>query len=261
MLLQFEEGLPLHKILQMHGKITYKFSKVILYQVVKIIKQIHKAGFIYRDLKASNLIVQKNGGIALIDFGYAKKIEKSRTKSFCGTTHAMAPEFFNQEIMAENGQGYDYSVDFYAIGILAFEILTGKPPFGYNCSEQDITNGINEDIVQCIEQEEARDFIYKLLKKDTSKRLGYKNGCDEILDHIYFDDIDKDVMEKIMETKQLLDIDEQFSIDFQFYEEDVDAFSLQKNVKDNEDDNRNLNELQLDENQKSQMDKLSSMFG
>ena len=53
-----------------------------------------------------------------------------RTFSYLGTTHAMAPEFFNN---LENG--YSYEVDYYATEILLYEILVGSPPFGYKCKE------------------------------------------------------------------------------------------------------------------------------
>lgn len=67
----------------------------------------------------------------LIDFGYAKKIGKERTNSFCGTLHSIPPE-----VIKNNGYEYDYSFDVYTIGILYYEMLTGKPPFGLN--EHDI---------------------------------------------------------------------------------------------------------------------------
>ncbi len=100
-----------------------------------ILEYIHSKGYVYRDIKASNIIVDKEGRIKLLDLGLAKKINKERfssfkgikllnlwdrTKSFCGTIHAMAPE-----IIQDNDEGYSYEVDYYAFGILLFELVTG----------------------------------------------------------------------------------------------------------------------------------------
>lgn len=69
-------------------------------------------------MKASNVIIDQFGKVTLIDFGYCKQIEKERTYTICGTTHSMAPEIFSNK-------GYSYEVDYYAIGILFFELLDG----------------------------------------------------------------------------------------------------------------------------------------
>ena len=63
-----------------------------------VLKYIHQKGFIHRDIKANNIIINKNGKITLIDFGLCKKIDRNRTYSFCGTTHMMAPEFFKNDL-------------------------------------------------------------------------------------------------------------------------------------------------------------------
>ena len=96
-----------------------------------ILQYMHSEGWIYRDLKASNIIINKNGKVTLIDLGFSKNIEKERwssinyllrTNSFCGTTHMMAPELFDEKL-EENG--YSYEVDVWAFGILAYELFIG----------------------------------------------------------------------------------------------------------------------------------------
>lgn len=64
----------------------------------------HKEGWIYRDLKASNVIINEKGKAKLVDLGFCKFIEKERTHSFCGTKHMMAPEFFDN--LEKNGYYY-----------------------------------------------------------------------------------------------------------------------------------------------------------
>lgn len=114
--------------------------------------------------------------MTLIDFGFAKKIERERTHSFCGTKHAMAPEFFDPSIVPHSskenletvekneGVGYSYEVDYYAVGILLYEMLIGKPPFGYEPSDVDILNGVDNDILEPINDERAIDLIKTLLE-------------------------------------------------------------------------------------------------
>lgn len=55
----------------------------------------HSEGYLYRDLKANNIMIDSSGKVTLIDFGLTKKIDKQRTYSYCGTLHSMAPEILN----------------------------------------------------------------------------------------------------------------------------------------------------------------------
>lgn len=106
-------------------------------------------------------MVDSKAAIKLIDMGYAKKIQNSLTHSFCGTPHSMAPELFNRNL--EN-EGYGYSVDYYGVGILYYELLVGYPPNGYNEKEIKkkikIPITINEDVIT---DPLHRDLFNKLL--------------------------------------------------------------------------------------------------
>ena len=101
---------------------------------------LHSLGIVYRDLKASNLVVDKKGHLKLIDYGLSKFIYKERfekkmttnakffvyfnylneprTKTVCGTLHSMAPEMWEEK-------EYGYEVDFFGFGILIYELLFG----------------------------------------------------------------------------------------------------------------------------------------
>lgn len=86
---------------------------------------------LYRDLKASNIIINKLGQIRIIDFGLSRRMEKKKKRrSFSGTLHAMAPEFFLDK-------SYSYEVDIFALGILAYELTHLRPPFGYKAKKED----------------------------------------------------------------------------------------------------------------------------
>lgn len=118
------------------------FSKVVC-QVIKSLTEIHKLGYIYRDLKMNNLIINENFDVFLIDFGFTKQVGydstsqkcKERTASVCGTYHAMPLEMLNNKMLSLlNGLQevkYGFEVDYYSLGILIFELYAGMPPYNY----------------------------------------------------------------------------------------------------------------------------------
>lgn len=110
---------------------------------MEILEYLHlEKYYIYRDLKASNIIVNTTGKIFLVDFGFAKKLGKGSTSSFLGTLHSMAPEFF----MPESERKYSFEVDVYALGILLYELTVGSPPFGYGNKDFDHDKSIEKKI-------------------------------------------------------------------------------------------------------------------
>ena len=72
-----------------------------------------------------NIVMDENGNLALTDFGISKQIENDEVaRSFCGTPVYMAPEIFKA-----NEEGYSYPVDWWALGVLIYEMIVGYPPF------------------------------------------------------------------------------------------------------------------------------------
>jgi serine/threonine protein kinase len=98
-------------------------ARNLFIQTLEIIEFLHSQDIVYRDLKLSNLVLDRTGKVCIVDFGLSKILphKRARTHSVCGTAHAMAPEIGSIS-------GYGFAVDFWSLGILLFELLTGRPP-------------------------------------------------------------------------------------------------------------------------------------
>ncbi|MGH0184091.1 UNVERIFIED_CONTAM: hypothetical protein FKN15_013919 [Acipenser sinensis] len=102
------------------GSFDESTAKLCVGCVTEAFDYLHQNGIIYRDLKPENLMVDSEGYIKLVDFGFAKKIGSGqKTWTFCGTPEYVAPEIILNK-------GHDFSVDFWSLGILVFELLTGR---------------------------------------------------------------------------------------------------------------------------------------
>jgi len=150
-------------------------------EVLLALEHLHSKDFVYRDLKPENILIRMNGHICLADFGFAKKaVAADATKTFCGTVHYMAPE-----IITKTGHGK--SVDWWSLGILIFEMLTGETPF-HDANRKVIQQKVLEEtpvfpdhVSDC-----ARDLITQLLNKSTTSRLGFRGDAEEVKAHPWF---------------------------------------------------------------------------
>ncbi|XP_078399942.1 cGMP-dependent protein kinase 2 isoform X2 [Cetorhinus maximus] len=159
-------------------------AKFCISCVTEAFDYLHHIGVIYRDLKPENLMLDTEGYVKLVDFGFAKKIGKGqKTWTFCGTPEYVAPEIILNK-------GHDFGVDFWSLGILVFELLTGSPPFSgydqmmiYNL----ILKGVEKlDFPKKITKR-PEDVIRKLCKQNPTERLGnLKNGINDIKKHRWF---------------------------------------------------------------------------
>jgi len=143
-------------------------SRFYAAQIISGIQYLHNMGIIYRDLKPENILLNNLGNIVMTDFGLSKQglvSNDSRTTTFCGTPEYLAPEIIR-------GEEYTKAIDWWSVGTLIFEMLTGLPPF-YSDQEENMYHKI---LVGPLEipshfSPEVSDLINKLLIKDVKDRL------------------------------------------------------------------------------------------
>ncbi|XP_074010140.1 cGMP-dependent protein kinase 1-like [Numenius arquata] len=150
--------------------------------VVEALEYLHGRGVVYRDLKPENLMLDRRGYVKLVDFGFAKELGRGeKSYSFCGTPEYLAPEMLRQE-------GHDFAVDFWMLGILAFELLVGRPPF-HSADPQQIYSRILDGVFSfpAFLGEAACSLISKLCRRRPGQRLGNTaSGIRGIKKHRWF---------------------------------------------------------------------------
>ena len=107
-------------------KKKWKYSVIIFYKNLYKSFSLIQNGIIYRDIKLENILLDGEGHIVLTDFGLSREFHPEdtvrRATSFCGTIEYMAPEVVK-------GGGHDIAVDWWSLGVLTYELLTGASPF------------------------------------------------------------------------------------------------------------------------------------
>ncbi|XP_067831745.1 ribosomal protein S6 kinase alpha-5-like isoform X1 [Heptranchias perlo] len=196
LILDYVSGGELFTHLYQRDHFTEAEVRIYIGEIVLALEHLHKLGIIYRDVKLENILLDSDGHVVLTDFGLSKEFvtdEKERTYSFCGTIEYMAPE-----IIRGSRSGHGMSVDWWSLGILMFELLTGASPFTLE-GEKNSQGEVSRRIMQAdppLPSEitsAGRDLIQKLLIKDPKRRLGSgPKGASEIKHHPFFRGINWD---------------------------------------------------------------------
>ncbi|OVA09952.1 PAS domain [Macleaya cordata] len=180
-------------------------------EVVVALEYLHCQGIIYRDLKPENVLLQGNGHVALTDFDLScltsckpqlliqtsndkKRQQKGQlppifmaepmraSNSFVGTEEYIAPEIIT-------GAGHTSAVDWWALGILLYEMLYGYTPFRGKTRQKTFANILHKDLKfpgSIPVSFHAKQLMYRLLHRDPKNRLGSREGANEIKQHPFF---------------------------------------------------------------------------
>lgn len=182
LVLDFVNGGHLFFQLYRQGLFREDLARFYTAEIVSAVSHLHANGIMHRDLKPENILLDAEGHVMLTDFGVAKEFDEStRSNSMCGTLEYMSPEILQ-------GRGHDKAADWWSVGILMYEMLTGKPPFrGGN--RQKIQQKIVKDKIKlpAFLSSEAHSLLKGLLQKESSRRLGSgSGGSNEIKSHSWF---------------------------------------------------------------------------
>ena len=160
-------------------------------EIALALGHLHSLGIIYRDLKPENILLDSDGHLRITDFGLAKEevVDNSSAKTFCGT-----PEYLAPEILLDKGHGR--AVDWWSLGTLLYEMLSGLPPFydqNLNAMYKKILQ--NELRFPSFFSAGAKDILARLLDRDPAKRMG--SSADDVEDvkcHAFFNAIDWELL-------------------------------------------------------------------
>ncbi|ANB14860.1 putative protein kinase YPK3 [Sugiyamaella lignohabitans] len=185
LILEYAQGGELFTHLASEKMFSEDVAAFYVAEMVLALHHLHaNVGVVYRDLKPENCLLDADGHLVLTDFGLSKVAEDGSTcNSLLGTPEYMAPEILL-------GKEYDYAVDWWSLGAVCYDLMTGSPPFTGN-NHQKIIDKITKSKLNLpyYLSADAKDLLTRLLRKDPRRRLGYKD-IEVIKKHRYFRKLD-----------------------------------------------------------------------
>ncbi|KAJ3319651.1 camp-dependent protein kinase catalytic subunit [Boothiomyces sp. JEL0866] len=182
--LEYVQGGELFTFLRKSSRFPNHVAKFYAAEVTLAFENLHSMNIIYRDLKPENILINAQGHIKITDFGFAKQVTE-QTWTLCGTPDYLAPEIIQSK-------GYGSAVDWWALGILIYEMVAGYPPFFHEDPMK-----LYENILACKPKfstsfdPTCKDLVKRLLVVDLTKRFGnLKGGADDIKRHKWFLGVD-----------------------------------------------------------------------
>lgn len=189
-LMEYVPGGELSAYLNREKRFPEEKARLYISEITLAIEALHRHKVAYRDLKPGNILLDSDGHTVLIDFGLAKEGMDSDvlTKSFCGSPAYLPPEILNRT-------GHTVRADWYQLGVLLYEMLTGAPPFFTHPREAMFEHIRKAKLVfPKYVSEEAKDLMTKLLERNPAERLC---GAEAIKQHAFFEGVNwTDVYEK-----------------------------------------------------------------
>ncbi|XP_031435444.1 protein kinase C epsilon type [Clupea harengus] len=193
--MEYVNGGDLMFQIQRSRKFDEQRSRFYAAEVTSALMFLHQNGVIYRDLKLDNILLDAEGHCKLADFGMCKEgiLNGVTTTTFCGTPDYIAPEIL-QELE------YGPSVDWWALGVLMYEMMAGQPPFEADNEDDLFESILHDDVLYPVWlSKEAVGILKAFMTKSPNKRLGcvVAQGLeDAIKNHPFFKEIDWDLLEQ-----------------------------------------------------------------
>uniref|UniRef100_A0A7S4R7M8 cAMP-dependent protein kinase n=1 Tax=Alexandrium monilatum TaxID=311494 RepID=A0A7S4R7M8_9DINO len=188
MLLEYVNGGELFSYLRKEGRLPDDSARFYAGEIILAFSYLHSMSIVYRDLKPENLLIDCEGHTKITDFGFAKAVP-DRTWTLCGTPEYLAPEIIQSK-------GHGKPVDWWALGILLFEMLAGYPPF-YDDNPFGIYQKVLAGKIEFPRHFDvkAKDLIKRLLTNECGKRIGcLKSGAEDLKKHKWFKGMDWDLL-------------------------------------------------------------------
>jgi serine/threonine protein kinase len=189
LILEYAQGGELFTHLAQERMFTEEVASFYMAEMVLALDHLHRnLGVVYRDLKPENCLLDAEGHLLLTDFGLSKVAvdDDDQCKSFLGTVEYMAPEVIQ-------GHKYSFAVDWWSLGALGYDLLTGSPPFQANNNAKILDKIVKSKLVMpYFLGPDAKDLLTRLLRKEPNKRLGANMPKDmaTIKKHRFFKKID-----------------------------------------------------------------------
>lgn len=179
--MEYVEGITLKEYIQQQGVINHREAVFFVMQILRALQHAHDKGIVHRDIKPQNILLLENGAIKVTDFGIAR-FSASETRTMTGSTigsvHYISPEQARGDIT-------DDKADIYSVGVMLYEMLTGRLPFESDNTvsvaimqlqqDPEMPRKINPEIPVGLEQ-----IIIRAMQKNINDR--YQSAAEMLLD-------------------------------------------------------------------------------
>lgn len=201
--IEFVRGGDLMFHMQRQRRLPEEHARFYAAEISLALNFLHEKGIIYRDLKLDNVLLDHEGHIKLTDYGMCKEGVRpgDTTSTFCGTPNYIAPEILR-------GEDYGFSVDWWALGVLLYEMLAGRSPFDIAGASDNPDQNTEDYLFQVILEKtiriprslsvKAASVLKGFLNKNPADRLGCHrdSGFVDIAGHPFFKSIDWEMLEQ-----------------------------------------------------------------
>ena len=179
--MELVQGKTLKEIINSEGVLTWKWAVNIAMQIASALEMAHKRGIVHRDIKPHNIIITEDGIAKVTDFGIAKAVSNSTITAFgttIGSVHYFSPE-------QAKGGFTDAKSDLYSLGVVMFEMLTGKVPFDADTPVSVALKHMQEDPKEPVELNSdiptaVNQIVVKAMQKEPTAR--YQNATEMLHD-------------------------------------------------------------------------------